>query len=303
MVDMNNPISAELNKQLQDYTEFLFNTGKDWDSENLEKEVFKYLDNYGHNGTLTDKLSTRFAQIWKVYNSLSKHLEADNFWDGPLNLYAKWEEVNNSKIKVITSPYYFRGMSAIAYGNIERGFMFFHQAFEGDLKEGFSPYNKDNHSPAWLFVTFNYSDPRQAALPLIKPYADWLRQLLSNYQINNRGVLSFNSLRKRILVKSRLRETTFSFTYEVFRSKYLLLYPQEFRSSQFASQLSLDILFSLCRIGEVWLKTKLRNSNHERPTLRPLLVRFFKHQNIPITNEDLITVNKIDLEKSLVFTR
>lgn len=271
MVDKNNPIPPELEKQIQDYGNFLFNPGQTWNSNNLEKEVFKYLDKYGHgqygdSGTLTDKLSSRFAQIWAVYYRLGRFLEADKFWDLPLNLYTKWGKTNN-KIVARGTPYYFRGMSAVAYGNIDRGFLFLHQAVEDDFNEGFRPYKKGkgNHSPAWLFVTFDYSDPRQAGGPLLKRRADWLNKKISEYQNSGRGALSLESLSvvlslksfgEKVLDEKQLVETTFSFTYNIFRIENLLSYLQEYRTGRFASQLSLDILFSLCRIGEVWLTKK-----------------------------------------------
>ncbi|MFC1964226.1 hypothetical protein ACFLV1_02470 [Chloroflexota bacterium] len=180
MVNENNPISPELEKQIQDYTEFLFNPDKIWNVENLEKEVFKYL-NLSQKGTYVDKLSTRFLQIWRVYYLSGKYFEADKFWDFLLDLYTKWEKTNrwdetNKKIPRGT-PYYCRGMSAVAYGNIDRGFLFFHQAVDDDLIEGFRPYKVGgSHSPAWLFVTFDYSDRRQAGGLLLKRRADWLRK-------------------------------------------------------------------------------------------------------------------------------
>ena len=313
MVNENNPIPPELEKQIQDYTEFLFNPGKVWNVENLEKEVFKYLDR-AQNGTYVDKLSTRFAQIWAVYYRLGRFLEADKFWDLPLDLYTKWEKTNrweetNEKIPRGT-PYYFRGMSAVAYGNIDRGFLFFHQAVEDDFKEGFRPYKKGkgNHSPAWLFVTFGYSDPRQAAGQLLKRRADWLDQIISKYQNSNRGALSLESLSsslsleslgEKVLDETQLMETTFSFTYEVFRSENLLSYPQEFRSGRFASQLSLDILFSLCRIAEVWLKNKQTPANRSERQLGGQLVRFFNEHDIPVNNNELGEVVKADFEECL----
>jgi len=303
MVDENNPIPPELEKQIQDYENFLFHPGQTWNISNLEKEVFKYLDRYGHgqygdSGTLTDKLSSRFANIWQVYYRSNKFLEADKFWDLPLDIYAKWEEDNN-KIVARGSPHYFRGMAAVTYGNVDRGFLFFHQALEDDFREGFRPYKKNNRSPAWDFVTFNYSSRRQAALPLIKPRADWLSHRISNYQDSNRGSLSLAKLRRKVLVNTRLRETTFSFTYEVFRSKNLLSYPQAFRTGRFASQLSLDILFSLCRIGEVWLKNKQTPANSFERQLGGQLVRFFTEHDIPVNNNEIREVGKADFEKSL----
>jgi hypothetical protein len=301
MVNENNPIPPELEKQIQNYENHLLKANQTWDRNNLEKEVSKYLDWCNGNGTRTDKLHSRFARIWACFYDAGKYFEADKFWDLPLDLYEKWEKINNQTV-VKGTPHYFRGMSAIQYGNIYRGFLFFHRALEDDFKDKFRPYKtfkSGNWSPAWTFVTFNYRSRRQAARPLLTYRAKWLNKKISNYKNSNRGSLSLGILRRKVLTKRRLLENTFSFTYEVFRSENLLSYRKEFRASRFASQLSLDILFSLCRIGEVWLKTKLRTKKQEQPTLYPLLVRFFEKRNIPITEVELKAVGKIDFEKSI----
>ena len=94
-----NPIPPELEKQIQDYENHLFNPGQAWNSENLEKEVFKYLDR-SQQGTYVDKLSTRFLQIWAVYYHLGKFLEADKFWDVLLNYFDKWGKNQQPLIKM-----------------------------------------------------------------------------------------------------------------------------------------------------------------------------------------------------------
>lgn len=298
MVDRSNPIPPELEKQIQDYEKFLFNPSQTWNSNELEKEVFNYLDEYGCNGTMTDILSTRFLQICKGYYRSGKFLEADKFWGLPLYLYSKWEETSHKTVARGT-PYYCRGMAAVAYGNIDRGFLFFHQAFEDDFRLGVRPYGKSNRSPAWDFVTFNYSSRRQLARSLQESRADWLSGKLSIYQKSGRGSLSLGQLKKRVLVKARLRETTFSFTYEVFKITDLLSNPKNYRTGIFASQLALDILFSLCRIAEIWLKNKQTPDNYYERQLRGQLYRFFKNQNIQITNTDLDLVKEADFEESL----
>ncbi|MFC1964227.1 hypothetical protein ACFLV1_02475 [Chloroflexota bacterium] len=70
----------------------------------------------------------------------------------------------------------------------------------------------------------------------------------------------------------------------------------------FTSQLSLDILFSLCRIAEVWLKTKHSPTNKDKLTLNPLLLWFFKHPriNIPVTKGELKDVRNAEFNKSLL---
>ncbi|MDZ4230482.1 MAG: hypothetical protein U1B77_01535, partial [Dehalococcoidales bacterium] len=76
----------------------------------------------------------------------------------------------------------------------------------------------------------------------------------------------------------------------VFRSEDLLSYLKELRPGRFrfASQLALDILFSLCRIGEVWLTKK---QGKDKGFLNAQLEEFFKNHYSRIIGNDLGTYN------------
>ncbi len=111
--------------------------------------------------------------------------------------------------------------------------------------------------------------------------------------------LSLDSLGDKALEEKQLIETTFSFTYNVFRSESLFSYLKEFPSGRFASQLALDILFSLCRVGEMWLTIKQGKDKH---FLNGQLDKFFSNHHSRINWKDLATYNdscKDDFEKGL----
>jgi hypothetical protein len=308
-VEKNNIIPPELEKQIQGFERAFSRFDKTWNHAGLKEEVSIFLNKHVPHGDQVDKLSNRFARMFHAYYLTGRYLEADYFWDLPLELYAEWENTNKKRV-ARGSPYYFRGMSAIAYRSIDRGFLFFHLAFEDDINEGFIPNKKvvGNHSPAWLFVTFGYSDPRQAAGEPLKRRADWLAQILLKYQQSNRGTLSMESLARslslealgeKVLEEKQLIETTFSFTYNVFKSENLTYHLQQFPSVRFASQLALDILFSLCRIGEMWL---VKKQGEEQGLLKSQLAYFFEKHHSDIKGEDLGKYNGYcitDFEKCL----
>lgn len=293
-------IPPELHKEIQEFEKklALFESAQTAAHNSLEFEVMKYFDQWGYNPSATDLLFTQFIGISNHYYAEHNYEKADEVWEVPLEYAAKWEKGNNKLLHKGT-PYYCRGMTAIAAGNIDRGFLFFHQALDEDNRIP----GQRGWGPAWSFVYFDYKNPRQAALRLIKPRAEWLDSIISKYRSSGRGSLTKVKLRNHVLKKKRLKETSFSFIHTVFRSHNLLSMPARFRSSPFASQLALDILFSLCRIAEIWLKNKQKpknkNEEHQLRQLGGQLLWFFKSQSSQVSDIDLTNINKVDLDLSL----
>lgn len=286
-------LAPELETQLQAYEAHIFKNGPP--AILLETEVCKYFDQWGHDPDRVDALFNRFATIWGILYQLHHFAEADAYWDTPLYYAEKWENMRQKRLHKGT-PYYFRAMAVVAGGNIDRGFLYFHQALEEDELTTGRPVSS---GPAWSFVTLDFVNVYQAALQLVRSRADWLDQRLSAYRATGRGSLSLGGLRTNVLNQPQLKDATFSFTHAVFRSEHLFSLAQQFRSSQFASQLELDTLNSFCRIAEVWLKDRQPPSNRHERQLGGQLLRFFQNQKWSLTHDDLRKVMAADFEAKL----
>ena len=147
---MKNHIPAELENQIRNYEKSFSSSGQTWHHANLEAEMFKYFKRWWEDPSNIDTLFTRFANIWAVYYRSGDFLKADKFWDVPPDYATKWEETHQKHLHKGT-PYYFRGMAAIAAGDVDRGFLFFHQVLEEDWKMP----SQRGWGPVWSFVTFN----------------------------------------------------------------------------------------------------------------------------------------------------
>ena len=260
----------------------------------LEQQVFKYFDQCGHNSTRVDALFNRFARFWSLLFQLYRFEEADMFWEMPLKYAVTWEAQRNKTLHKGT-PYYFRAMAAIGARNIDRGFLFFHQAAQEDDKT----FGSAVTAPAWSFVTLDYANVHQAALHLVKSRADWLNRRIQDYQARGRGSLTMDRLRKRVLLQPQLPDATISFTHSVFRAENLLSLSPQFRSSRFASQLELDALTGLSRIAESWLKNRQPPTNKRERQLGGQLRRFFAGQGWSLTRQELSQINKADFDNTI----
>ena len=287
-------LPPDLETQIQAYQDRLFGNIKPWDYTQLEVEILKYFDQNWNDTSKVDALFNRFAGIWAIFYQLREFIQADFFWDLPLEYADKWEKTRNKRLHKGT-PYYFRAMAAVIRGNIDRGFLFFHQA----LIEDETTFGSVLSTPAWKFVTLDYLSVDQAAFQIVKSRADWLDQRLCAYHQSRRGSLPLADLRSRVLNQPRLRDATFSFVHSVFRCEDILSLPEHFRLSSFASQLELDMLFSLCRIAEVWLKDRQPPQNKDERQLGGQLVRFFNSQQWLLDGNDLRTINSLDFEENL----
>ena len=287
-------LPPDLEVQIQAYQDRVFGRIEPWDYTQLEFELLKYFDQNGHDTSKVDALFSRFAGIWNVLYQLRQFAQADRFWDVPLEYAEKWERTRGKQLHKGT-PYYFRAMAAVAAGNIDRGFLFFHQA----LTEDETNCGSASPRPAWRFVTLDYASAEQAAFHLVKSRADWLDQRLRAYRLNRCGSLELKHLRSRVLDRPGLKDATFSFVHSVFRCESMLSLPQRFRMSSFGSQLELDMLFSLCRIAEVWLKECQKPQNKHERQLGGQLLRFFASQQWLLDRTELTAVRTGDFENNL----
>jgi hypothetical protein len=292
---MNSLLPSELENQIQAYQDYFFGKRLTWDYVRLEAEVMSFFDQYGHDPGMVDALFNRFATIWGFLYQLREFARADDFWDIPLGYANQWEQTRNARLHKGT-PYYFRAMAAVAGGNIDRGFLLFHQALDEDERRDGGPVST---GPAWSFVTLDYSNVYQAAFKDVKSRADWLDQLFGQYNASGRGSFTLADFRSRVLNQPGLREATYSFTHALFKSKNLIELPEPFRFSTFASQIELDTLFNFCRVGEVWLKYKQPPSNRYERELGGQLLRFFQSRRWVLTPSDLTSTNSVDFDLCL----
>lgn len=292
---MTNPLPGNLQTFIDDYMSQLLTGQPPINYVLWEKAVWSYFDQYFNSHSDIDDLFNRFADKWSLLYKGQEFSKATLFWQLPIKFAHEWEAQSNGKTVHKGTPYYFNGMSLIKNGNIDLGFLFFHQAVEEDIRD----WGTTRQTPAWLFVVLDAGNTNQAAFQVVKEASDWLGVYLNAYQTNRGGTLTLAKLRN-VLGQKNFDETSFSFTYTVFGMKDLLALPSQFRSSQFASQMELDRLFALARIAEVWLKDRQRN-NCPGTTLAPQLKYFIDTQISALIQDEITELNKASFDSALTY--
>jgi hypothetical protein len=167
-----------------------------------------------------------------------------------LQVAHEWEASSGKRIHK-GSGYYFAGMRDIILGDLDRGFLFMHQALVEDQRSGSSA---TPDTPALAFVTMNAAKMDQAFRQEVTRYADLVEGRLHAYRTAGRGTLTFDQLRAKAIARPSLLESLFSLVFAVARIVRLEQPAVAFtRDNQFADLLFGQIGFDLCLIIDQFL--------------------------------------------------
>jgi hypothetical protein len=167
-----------------------------------------------------------------------------------LQVAHEWETSSGRRIHK-GSGYYFAGMRDIILGDLDRGFLFMHQALVEDQRSSGSPAPD---TPALAFVTMNAAKTDQAFRQEVTRYARLVEKRLDAYRTTGRGALTFAEVRAKVTARPALMESLFSLVFAVARVIRLEEPAVAFtRDNQFAGLLFGQIGFDLCLIIDQFL--------------------------------------------------
>lgn len=174
-----------------------------------------------------------------------------------LQVTHEWESRTRQRVHK-GSGYYFAAMRDIVLGDLDRGFLYMHQALVEDQR---SSDSLAPDTPALAFVTMNAAKLDQAFGQEVARYADAVERRLATYRSSGRGSLGFADLRARSLARPGLLEPLFSLVFVVARIIRLEQPTVAFaRDNQFARLLFGQIAFDLCLIIDQMLNERFPGS-------------------------------------------
>lgn len=209
-----------------------------------------------------DRFFNRFYNFWSEehinlpFRVLKNYDELQDIFDDILNLTHEWEH-NHPSMKVHKgTPYYFYGMAAIKYGDIDKGLLLIHQAAEEDRRYGRTT------SPALSFIILDDENTQQFFKSKVKITADFLETKLQEYRNIHSALntcLDLKSFRKKFLLKDKYIDDSYLFIYSIFKyHNFITEIEQRYRKNPLASYIETNIIFDLCKLCEVILK-KIKN--------------------------------------------
>jgi len=180
--------------------------------------------------------------------------KAEHLWQDVLDPAYTWEIRNPGKRIHKGFPYYYFGITSILKGDLDKGFLLIHQAFEEDKITCGSTIPQ---TPAYFFVTLDYTKQDQLFLPKVLVIAKFIEEKLGAYRLSGKGNLSMSDFNSKFQMEASLQESVFYFVYTMFRIRKLIEETdQKLTQNVFSSVLQANIIFDLCLIVDATIKNK-----------------------------------------------
>ncbi len=238
-----------------------------FDPSSLITNTYPFFDANCQNVQMLDHYFENYTSLWTELMNEGKFLEAARLLAAfPLRMAYYWENTNSKPLHKGT-PYYFVGVSKIASDDLDEGFLYMHQALEED-KRTFGTLQPQ--TPAFFFVTLDYSTQNQFFYPRVIQASSYLEQRLDFYRKSSGSTLTLDEFKKRFLSQVQLQEAIFHFValqHKLLAQSYL---DKRLKLNTMSSLHESNLLFSLILTVDAAIKNKDPNSNHH--LFRQLLV-------------------------------
>ena len=222
--------------------------------------TIKYFDSHNKDFTSHNAFFDNFTILWRFLTELGRFREAESVWEFAISPVKQWEKINSPKVIHKGTPYYFRAMSVILSGDLDRGFLLMHQALVEDIR---TLGNQLPDTPANAFVTLDYQKVEQAFRNEVLDTANFLDEFLTNYRNKFGNVLTLNEFRHRLFNIASLRDSIFLLVFTLSKVKSLIKkIDSNLRTNDFAGLIEIGTLFDLCLVIDSVIHYK-NTTNHK----------------------------------------
>lgn len=121
-------------------------------------------------------------------------LQFVGLWEPALSIVLEWE-ASRGRHAHKGSGYYFAGLRDVSIGNLDRAFLYMHQAAMEDI---WPDTDRIPESPAGWFITMDAARADQTAHAFVERYEQYLDAMLAAYRGAGRGSLDRAGLRARL---------------------------------------------------------------------------------------------------------
>ena len=249
----------------------------------LSAAAQKYFDADPTSSTAHNAYFENFSIIWGELFDARRYDDAERLWYDALIPALHWEDSHPGVFLHKGTPYYFWAMTLLIKGDIDRGYLLMHQAVEEDLR---TSNQAAPDSPAYAFVSLDYEKTDQAFRTWVQAQAEFLANLLQDYDTTHQRTLTLDDVKHRFLEVPPSTDTLFLFTYTLDRFRNLTRLPEHTVNNPFAGQLRLNLLFDITLIVDSTIKPK-SNSRKFIDHLEFLL----KKAGSPLTSAQLRDIN------------
>ena len=177
-------------------------------------------------------------------------------WEPALYIVLDWEAARGKHTHK-GSGYYFAGLRGVSMGNLDRAFLYMHQAAMEDV---WPEVDQIPESPAGWFITMDASRADQTAHQFVERYEQFLEARLDAYRNTGRGSLDIPALRTRLTANGDLFSSITSIAHviaQLLNADSVRLGP--ILENRFAPSLHATLALELCLIYEDLLQRRHTN--------------------------------------------
>lgn len=189
----------------------------------FQKRIFPHIDKISgkENRNLQENYFNNFTLIWNIAENSQLSMDIiEVIWFAALDPIIKWEKENQIRIHK-GSPYFYLGTSYIKNKNVDKGFIYLHEALKEDIRthDEEIPHKKGElpSTPALATLTLNptkYNFFRGWVIEIM----DYLEEkYLKSFEKKYSVKFNFIDLNCKLLSKPQLINLTFLFTYLISR--------------------------------------------------------------------------------------
>ncbi len=207
-------------------------------------------------------------------------------WEWAMRIAHEWE-VSRGKHLHKGSGYYFAGIRDIALGDLDRGFLYMHQAAFEDI---YPDRDRLPDSPAGWFLSLDTRRPDQTYYEKVLEYATYLETQLAAYRAGSRGTLTIDDLRVRYQAHGDLLDAVTTVAHVIARLTRLdSSRTREILDNRFAALLLTQVSLELCLVIEDVLQRKIVAG----ATLGALASRYPAGIGIALTKDEVTELNTL----------
>lgn len=224
--------------------------GKPFDLLAFKKAFFDFLDKTDY--IKQDNFFSNFTSVWQIYILEQNFMKSENLWAWCLSLVYEWEDITKKRAHKGTL-YYFYGITCILHNDFSKGFLLMHQALEEDK---LTTDQQRPDSPAFSFVTLNYTKSEQFFKEKVVELANFVDQKIQTYYNSRNGSINLSEFQSKFLNNVDVQEIVFYFVFTIFRLKHQFGLDGILIQNTFGSLNSAKLLFDLCLVIDSLMKKK-----------------------------------------------
>jgi hypothetical protein len=250
----------------------------------LDTAARDYFDQHPADPAAHNDYFNNFISLWQRMMAGQLYVDGERVWEQALQPALAWEQTHPGQRLHKGTPYYFWAMTAIMRRDMDRGYLISHKALQEDVD---TSGQQNPATPGYALVSLDDTNLDQAFRAWVVHQAQYVEQLLNNYNNTHARNLTLADLRQKFLTNPPSIDTLFLFTYTLARIMNVTDAPAHTRSNAFAGQVELNLLFDIALVIDA--------SIHFKNPARWKFIHHAEHllnaAGAPLTNQELRAVN------------